>query len=144
MIIDRPEGGRIVWLMLNPSNADEKRNDPTIRKVYGFSRLWGYGWFDVYNLFAYRTPHPNNLGKVEDAIGPDNYDYLKQIPYDTPLVAAWGHLTPRAKQRWSDWLETVRKMLTVRNTHRLGQCQTGDPRHPLMLKYSTPLERWNP
>ena len=33
--------GRALWVMLNPSTADESVDDPTIRRVVGFSRAWG-------------------------------------------------------------------------------------------------------
>lgn len=39
------------WYMLNPSVADEKTDDPTIRKCCGFARRWGNGGILVLNLF---------------------------------------------------------------------------------------------
>ncbi len=32
---------RLLFIMLNPSKADETHNDPTIRRCIGFARGWG-------------------------------------------------------------------------------------------------------
>jgi hypothetical protein len=58
--------------MLNPSTADERRDDPTIRRCIGFSRARGFGGKTVVNLFALRTPEPRDLREHADPIGPDN------------------------------------------------------------------------
>src|SRR3954451_2301972 len=41
--------------MVNPSTADAETDDPTIRKVKGFSERAGYGHIIVGNLFAFRA-----------------------------------------------------------------------------------------
>lgn len=130
----------IAWLMFNPSEADASKNDPTIRKVIGFSRRWGFTLADVYNKFAGRTPYPSKLWQMDDPIGPDNFEYLKLIPYNVTLVAAWGGI--KVPNKFTEWSKTVDKMLSCRNTHHLGFTKDGEPRHPLMLSYSTSLEKW--
>src|SRR6266571_4112449 len=46
---------RIAFVLLNPSTADEERNDPTIHRCMGFARTWNFGFMEVVNLFAYRA-----------------------------------------------------------------------------------------
>ena len=43
---------RIAFVLLNPSTADEQRNDPTIRRCMGFARAWNFGSMEVVNLFG--------------------------------------------------------------------------------------------
>jgi len=51
----------LVWVMLNPSTADDCRDDPTITRCRGFARNWGYGGITVVNLFALRATRPEAL-----------------------------------------------------------------------------------
>lgn len=41
------EGSTLLWIMLNPSIADEHVLDPTLRRCENFSRAWGYAGFEV-------------------------------------------------------------------------------------------------
>ena len=53
---------RLMWLMLNPSTADARADDATIRRCRGFSQALGYGGaFMVGNLFALRATDPRAL-----------------------------------------------------------------------------------
>jgi hypothetical protein len=45
---------RAMFIMMNPSMADEKSNDPSVAKCQRFARTWGgYGGIYVGNTFAY-------------------------------------------------------------------------------------------
>jgi len=55
--------GCCVFIGLNPSTADHRNDDPTIRRCMGFARRWGYQKMVMINLFAYRTPHPAELNE---------------------------------------------------------------------------------
>ena len=52
------KGKRLLFILLNPSTATEKQNDPTIERCERRSRLMNYGAFRVCNLFAFRTKSP--------------------------------------------------------------------------------------
>jgi hypothetical protein len=58
--------------MLNPSTADGKEDDPTIRRCIGFAKSWGNGSLEVVNLFGFRATDPKELLEVKDPIGPEN------------------------------------------------------------------------
>src|SRR6185436_19289757 len=49
----------IAFCMLNPSTADEQRNDPTVERCEVRARTWGYDALIVVNLFAYRSTDPS-------------------------------------------------------------------------------------
>ena len=50
----------VLLIGLNPSTADEKVDDPTIRRCVNYAKNWGYGGFLMVNLFAYRTTLPSS------------------------------------------------------------------------------------
>ena len=139
----RRVGPRIAWVMLNPSTADAAQDDPTIRRVVGFSKAWGFTHVEVVNLFAYRTPSPARLWERRcDIVGPQNRDYLRAAIFAADRVmVAWG----AAKDgRIAAQVDAVKAI--VRPAGILPQClgttQSGAPRHPLYLAADTKPVRW--
>jgi len=65
------------WLMLNPSTADEVKNDPTVERCQRRAQQSGFGALEVVNIFALRSTDPSAL-YVDgiDPIGPDNDQYI--------------------------------------------------------------------
>jgi len=131
-------GPNLAWLMLNPSKATfVGDDDPTIRKVVGFTRRAGYGVALVVNLFAWRATDPKDcLANLADAEGPDNCAAIMQAAaISAGVVCAWGAqpwARPQAK-RVLTWLEEhpagPRRLLC------LGTNRDGSPLHPLMPSY---------
>ena len=139
------EGQMAVWVMLNPSTADALVDDPTIRRVRGFTKGWGYAGFTVVNLYAYRSTDPKGLRDAAEAgvdpVGPDNDRVIRGAVEGARLVvAAWGALRP--------WMATrvVRLLqgpLADANLYCLGpRTKSHHPRHPLYLPGDTELVRW--
>lgn len=142
---------RVLFLMLNPSTADEHQDDPTIRKCVGFARRWGYGALDVVNLFAWRSTAPRGLLAAEDATGVDNDRAIAGAYRDASgVVLAWGSHGSPASLAQIVTARTVAvsallrrlKWESPRVVECLGRASNGNPRHPLMLAYDTPLEEW--
>ncbi len=129
----------IAFVGYNPSTADGLKDDPTIRREVGFSRLWGYDWFLKGNLYAYRSTDPKALRWLDDltAVGPRNQEALKWIAQRAEvIVAAWGSLPlTRYADQLAQWI------LTFPHTRCLGQNQNGAPKHPLYLPQSTTLQK---
>lgn len=133
------DGPTVTWVMLNPSTADAHVDDPTIRKCVGFSQRWGYGSLTVVNLFALRSTDPSALRTAPDPFGPDNVRYVDEALLSADLsVVAWGGGISHAKGRGTTRGRAIRSWP---GTMMLGTTKAGEPRHPLMLAYSTPLER---
>ena len=81
--------------MLNPSDADAEKDDPTIRRCMAFARREGAGGIIVANLFAWRTPHSDELRQAGDPFGKDNRKAIeaiaaRSIENGIPIVCAWG------------------------------------------------------
>lgn len=135
----RWDTGRILnWVMLNPSTADAKKDDPTIRKCIGFSHRWGYGGLRVLNLFAFRATKPKVLRAAYlegvDIVGKDN-DELFALAGCGDWIAAWGNSVPSSLYKRA---LDVGHFLRGKHATCLGNTTTkNEPRHPLMLPYDT-------
>jgi hypothetical protein len=72
--VERPKRWA-AWMMLNPSDAGESRDDPTMRRVIHFTRAWGYDGCIVVNLYPWITSDPREMWKIRhwDRNGPDWY-----------------------------------------------------------------------
>lgn len=126
-----------LFVMLNPSTADDVEDDPTIRKCIGFCRRWLFGRLMVVNLFAFRSTKPRGLLGNTNAIGPDNDVFIREeAEAASRIVLAWGSHT-EIVSLLSARAFVVRRMLGGhdKKTVVLGRCKDGHPRHPLMLPY---------
>lgn len=140
-------GGRgslvFAYFGVNPSTADAEIEDTTSIKWRGFTSLNGGCRYIAGNPFAYRATNVRELTKIDidRAIGPENDRYLAEIIDEADiLVPCWGS---RDKlPRCLHWrLDEVMRMLrgSGKPVVTFGLTKSGDPRHPLMLPYSTPL-----
>jgi len=124
-----PERPRVTFILLNPSTADAARDDPTIRRCRRFARDWGYGSFEVVNLFAYRATHARDLVRADDPIGAEADHYLFQaVARSNRIVAGWGN---NGALRGRD--HAVLDLLHGHSLHCLGVTKQGKPRHPLYI-----------
>ena len=126
--------GEALFVMLNPSTADERKDDPTIRRCMGFARREGLAGFMVVNLFGLRATEPRVLLMADDRVGPENdLALLDAFARFREPIAAWGALHPRL------WYRTRHVLTRFGNTpdrrwRCLGTTSDGHPRHPLMLR----------
>ena len=119
--------GTCVFIGLNPSTADEKIDDPTLRRCVNFAKSWGNGKYVMVNLFAYRATNPQDLIKQAKPLGYKNNHYIKQQCYDADMVvAAWGNQGGLLKRN-----ETVLKLLKDIPLKCFKLTSKGQPAHPL-------------
>lgn len=118
-----------VWIMLNPSVADEKRDDKTILKCIKFSKNWGYGGLYVINLCSDINTCPKetisklNTNQEIDSI---SLSYMVDVIKNSKTVyCAWGFGISAPK-----WLTTILKNKT---TKALALSKLATPKHPLYL-----------
>lgn len=125
---------KVTFVMLNPSTADHKNDDPTLRKCIHFAQYWGYGSLEVVNLFAYRATNPRELRQVDEPIGKQNDDYIKLAIKNTSLIIlAWG-----TKGSFNNRDQEVINLIYDHNSlYCLGLTKYGYPRHPLYVKKDT-------
>lgn len=127
-----------LFIQVNPSKADEIKDDPTVRKNIGFARRWEYGWLEVVNIFAWMATDPEDMKAADEPIGPANDIYIREAVLRADLtVCAWGNhgsYLGRSKQVM-DMLRPLGKTL-----YCLGTNDSGEPKHPLYVPYSQELE----
>jgi hypothetical protein len=136
------KGKTVVWIMTNPSTADEKEDDATLRRCIDFSQREGAGWLIVVNHFAYVAKDPRELRTIADPVGPSNALFLAEAAKNVDLVvAAWGALPARYARTAASYLVMVSGL---QDFYCLGTTKAGAPKHPLRLARTTPLVPWHP
>lgn len=125
---------RIVWILLNPSTADEDALDPTLRRVRNFSRDFPVKTVTIVNLFAWRSTRPAALKRTADPVGPDNDRViLEALEGSSYQVLAWGD-GGRLAGRGRALEDLLRRRDVLEECLVYGYTQRGDPRHPLYLR----------
>lgn len=133
-----PPGKKALFIMLNPSSADHRVDDPTIRRCMTFASEWGMTGMRIVNLYSIRSANPKDVWEHADPIGDDTclHQNLRTAHLlGGPVVAAWGTLPRKAFPRAAE----VLGLLTVR-PRCFGLTMKGHPRHPLYLPRNTELE----
>jgi len=127
--------------MLNPSTADERVVDPTVRKLLHFAQRDGHGGLVVVNLFALRSADPSYLAdwiaEGRDPVGPANDVAIDNLLSRATPVAAWGAFSQKfIRER----VATVRAMRP--SWQCFGATKDGHPKHPCYLANATRAEAW--
>jgi hypothetical protein len=124
-----------VFVGLNPSTADEVKDDPTIRRCADFARRWGYGALCMVNLFAYRATSPAAMKAHASPIGADNDRWLVDCAKDAGVVvAAWGMHGSHLQRD-----EAVRRLLPGKLSCLGRTKKKRHPKHPLYVKADVTL-----
>jgi hypothetical protein len=136
----------MVFVGLNPSTADQHRDDPTIRRILGFADDWGFGTLLMLNAFAYRSTDPKALASMiarrRDPVGPDNDAVIERVFVEhraDKLVVGWGAhgtLLERGAHLRS------RALVLHGRPECFGLTGNGQPKHPLYLAASTRPKRY--
>ncbi len=129
-----------MFVSLNPSDADEHRDDPTTRRDMDFARDFGYDAVTLLNLGAAVMTNPKHLALLPDPIGPDNDAHLdREAARHDVIVFAWGaHADPARARAVATRLWRICRR-TGGTVACLGWTAEGQPRHPSRLAKRTPL-----
>jgi hypothetical protein len=121
--------GLLLYLMLNPSVADEKKDDPTIRRLISFTKKFNYGGFLVGNIFTTITPNPKEIDRSKGISDKNFKELFKLINKVDQIVYAWGN-TVEEPQLLKE---------SVLNPKCFGKNLNGTPKHPLYLPKNSKL-----
>jgi hypothetical protein len=150
-------GTFVQFVGLNPSTADETRDDPTVRRCIEFAKSWGFGAMCMTNAFGWRDTDPEKMkaearpashgcmsGPMSDPRGftvnvhdADANDWWVEAVarHAALVVCCWGK-----DGRHLDREDQVLKVLSFREVHCLGTNGDGTPKHPLYLPSITKPE----
>lgn len=135
---DCPLSNMVAFIGLNPSTADEIKNDPTVKRCINFAIRWGYGGMVMLNLFAYRATDPKVMKAHAEPIGPSNDDAIRDIVREIgETIFAWGN-HGLYMDRGKHVFDMVCALDCVRHrgvySSHLGLTSSLQPKHPLYLK----------
>lgn len=136
-LLREAEAPRVLQVVgLNPSTADERTDDPTLRRCADYARRWGFDALCLTNLFALRSTDPGAMMRHPEPVGADNDAWLRRVGERAELVlVAWGNGGAHRGR-------AAEVLPTLQNPHALGLTKPGHPRHPLYARSSltaTPL-----
>lgn len=133
---DLGNGGEqhVLWVMMNPSRADETINDATTTMTTSISRRHGYNVHGVVNLSAVIEPDSSKLTASDGVSDPVNdlairraVKWIKRNHGD--IVVAWG-ASRHLRQREANALHLFRHHELL----CLGQNANGSPRFPRAVR----------
>jgi hypothetical protein len=142
-------GPAVAFCMLNPSTADGKTDDPTIRNIMQRSLLWGFSSLVVVNIYPYRTSDPAAMKKWRnnrsswDAIQVNADRAWAHIRRCEMTIAAWGaHADSEDVEYLLDHPNYEPEWAKPVDLHCLGLTKSGAPLHPLARgKHFVPIDR---
>ena len=114
---------KILYIMLNPSLADDNNDDPTIRRLINYSKKFNYGGFLVGNIYSTISPNPKGVDKSDGISDKNLVELLKLINQVEEIVYAWGNNAYEP-----EFLKDL-----VSNPKCFGKNLNGSPKHPLYL-----------
>lgn len=130
---------KIAFIGLNPSVADERIDDNTVRKCINIARRDGYGSMVMLNAYSYRSTDPKALTTQPNAVGTHNDHHIAQACRTADkVVVAWGnHAT-------DDRHATLLKVLKGYELWCFAENNNGKPKHPLYVSLKAPLIQYSP
>ncbi len=133
------------WMMLNPSDADAMRDDPTTHRVTHFSKAWGYDGWVIVNCYPFIASQPSDMWERVAGARADTYEDRDALHRNLTDIEAAGRAAavrivafgngPARDETWLEMcLEAFRQPSDVGADDHLvclGTTKAGWPLHPL-------------
>lgn len=115
---------------LNPSTADESKNDPTVTRCITRAKDWGFGGLIMTNLFGLRSTKPEGMLNHDHPNGLDNDYWLQRSGHVAKMILiAWG-----THGNYMNRGDRVQMLLEDHSLWALAINKEGTPKHPLYCK----------
>lgn len=135
--------GYVLWIGMNPSTADAKFDDPTVKKERKYTSRWGYSQYVKCNVMDYRATKPKML--LEPGVIPrseENLPMILRLAEDAALVMlAFGAPHKKLRRYGQDVVEALERKSIP--TFCLAHTKDGLPVHPLYQLDSADPVRFN-
>lgn len=132
----------LLFIMLNPSTANDNADDATIRKCIGFAERLRCGGIEVVNLYDWCATKPANLWRALAPVSAANDSHVRQAARTVHAlggfaICAWGNHGRQPE------IDNMRRLLADIgfDTDALRLNADGSPAHPLMLPYECATNR---
>lgn len=133
----QPSDDKLLFIGLNPSTANDIKDDPTIRRLIGFAKSWGFGGIFAGNLFSLVTANPDVLwhsSSPEQPNDPNDTAIKRMSKLSTKVMVGWGNEGRNAGTRPKEVLALVGEpVFCIKTT------MAGEPGHPLYMPLSSQL-----
>tara|TARA_B100001093_G_scaffold518468_1_gene603421 strand:+ start:1445 stop:1912 length:468 start_codon:yes stop_codon:yes gene_type:complete len=127
------EKEQVLFILLNPSNGDDIKDDPTIRILISISKNLGYGGFKIVNLYTLITPFKYKLYEKKRKFSEKNKKLITElIGRHKTIIYGWG-----ATENEPTWLRHL-----VKNPLCFQINKNGTPKHPLYLRKESTLKKF--
>lgn len=131
----------LIVIGVNPSTADEKNPDATIRRVMGYMQRNCFNGFLMLNVYAFRTTNPDCLPReCNNLLHKQNLEHIEEVlksyPNATLLIAFGDTILKRAylKECFREIVEVALKYNP--KWKQIGNSTAkGNPRHPSRGSY---------
>ena len=151
-LMDEQRNKTLTVILKNPSSADERRSDSTIRKVetYVWQKFPDVKTLNIYNIFAFRATDAIELqqlmqkGGLSEGVGEENDNSLtKLLQRSDYLICAWGGPSGINKDFYFSRIVRVKEIIGKDFSgpvYRVrGRKETSEPLHGLMWGYDYEL-----
>lgn len=127
------DGPCINFILLNPSTADENRDDQSVERCQRIATKLGFSALQITSLFAFCATTPLELHSADDPVGPGNDAALRVVATESALViCGWGN-HGRHLKRSRDVVAMLAELKIP--LHALHITPAGEPGLPLYLGY---------
>ena len=158
--VDRKEQNNTITVILkNPSSANEKMADNTIRRVENFvyCKFPDIKYLNILNIFAYRATDAKDVKNalinhgLNYIVGIENDKYIKSfVKKSDYIIKAWGGNSGINKKSYNQRIEQVnnliydgvRKNIPIYRVDGNGKGSSLYPFHACFWSYSMELEKY--
>lgn len=127
----------LLFIGLNPSTANDIKNDPTIARMVSFGKSWGFGGLYVGNLFSIVSANPDVLffeSSVEQPNGLNDEAIKQMNKLCSTVLVGWGEWGQNAGLRPAQVLSLIGERAFCLKVNK-----SGEPSHPLYLPSSSKM-----